>query len=216
MVLRSQLVLASQSTERISLLQQVGLQPDMLYPTDINRNPSKKETASSLAKRLSKTKSEIAIESLKKLGYTGKFYILSADTVVSVGSRILPQTEVLDEAARYLRLLSGRAHRVYTGLTLYTPKKTFRHKLVETRIGFKKLSDNEFNNYLISGEWQGQAGGYSIQGIAGAFVIKLTGSYSNVVGLPLYETCSLLIGEGYPIQSNWRVMNHKLNNHEKS
>ena len=115
-------------------------------------------------------------------------YILAADTVVAVGRRILPKAELLDEAAQCLRLLSGRNHRVYTSICLVTPKEAFRQRLVETRVRFKRLSDEDIEAYLASGEWRGKAGGYAAQGIAGTFIVKIVGSYSNVVGLPLYET----------------------------
>ena len=115
-------------------------------------------------------------------------YILAADTVVAVGRRILPKAELLDEAAQCLRLLSGRNHRVHTAVCLVTPKETFRQRHVETRVRFKRLSDEDIEAYLASGEWRGKAGGYAVQGIAGSFVVKIVGSYSNVVGLPLYET----------------------------
>ena len=117
-----------------------------------------------------------------------------------VGKRVLPKAEVVDEAAACLRLLSGRAHRVYTSICLITPKDTIRERFVETRVRFKRLSRDEFERYLASGEWRGKAGGYAIQGLAGTFVVKLVGSYSNVVGLPLYETVALLDGEGYPVR----------------
>src|SRR6185295_2239813 len=109
----------------------------------------------------------------------------------------------LDDAARCLRLLSGRNHRVYTGVCLVTPKETFRQRLVETRLRFKRLASDELEAYLASGEWRGKAGGYAVQGLAGTFVVKMVGSYSNVVGLPLYETMSLLGGEGYPVHFGW-------------
>ena len=122
---------------------------------------------------------------------------------VAVGRRILPKAELLDEAAQCLRLLSGRNHRVYTAVCLVTPKESFRQRLVETRVRFKRLSEEDIEAYLASGEWRGKAGGYAAQGIAGAFMVKIVGSYSNVVGLPLYETMSLLDGEGYPIRFGW-------------
>ena len=129
--------------------------------------------------------------------------VLAADTVVGVGRRCLPKADLIDQAASCLRLLSGRSHRVYTGITLVTPKGHFRQRLVETRVRFKRLSREDVESYLASGEWRGKAGGYAIQGLAGAFVVKLIGSYSNVVGLPLYETMNLLTGEGYPVHFNW-------------
>lgn len=130
-------------------------------------------------------------------------YILAADTVVWAVGRILPKPDLVDEAAQCLRLLSGRAHRVYTGVTLVTPRGAFRDKLVETRVRFKRLSKDDLEAYLASGEWRGKAGGYAIQGFAGAFVQKIIGSYSSVVGLPVQETMTLLGGEGYPVHINW-------------
>jgi len=129
--------------------------------------------------------------------------VLAADTVVAVGRRILPKCELMEEATQCLRLLSGRAHRVYTGVTLVTPKGAERRRLVETRVRFKRLSSEEIEAYLGAGEWRGKAGGYAIQGLAGAFVVNLVGSYPNVVGLPLYETLGLLNGEGYPTRLLW-------------
>jgi septum formation protein len=130
-------------------------------------------------------------------------YILAADTVVAVGRRILPKAELLDEAAQCLRLLSGRNHRVYTAICVVTPKGTFRQRLVETRVRFKRLSEEDIEAYLASGEWRGKAGGYAAQGIAGSFIVKIVGSYTNVVGLPLYEAMTLLGGEGYPVRFGW-------------
>ena len=130
-------------------------------------------------------------------------FILAADTVVAVGRRILPKCELVEEAADCLRLLSGRQHRVYTGVSLLTPKGAERRRLVETRVRFKRLSGADLEAYLASGEWRGKAGGYAIQGFAGTFVVKLVGSYTSVVGLPLYETMALLDGEGFPVRAAW-------------
>ncbi|PCH48272.1 MAG: septum formation inhibitor Maf [Hyphomicrobiales bacterium] len=207
MAANSKLILASGSPRRLALMQQAGLEPDLLSPVEADETPKKTEAARSLAKRLAKTKAEMAVENMRRSGDLENSYIIAADTVVAVGRRILPKAELLDEAAMCLRLLSGRSHRVYTGVTLVTPKQAFRHRLVETRVRFKKLSKDEFESYLASGEWRGKAGGYAIQGIAGAFVVKLVGSYTNVIGLPLYETTSLLQGEGYPIHFNWITTN---------
>jgi len=199
----AKLILASGSPRRLALLQQVGIEPHSLVAADIDETPLKAEAGRSLAKRLSKNKAEAATQRVDRAGNREGAYILAADTVVSVGRRILPKAELLDEAAYCLRLLSGRAHRVHTGIALITPSGTMRQRLVETRVRFKKLSKNEFESYLACGEWRGKAGGYAIQGFASAFVVKIIGSYSNVVGLPLYETCSLLNGEGYVIHDNW-------------
>ncbi len=156
-----------------------------------------------LAKRLSVTKAQKTHSVLTKDDEVTGF-ILAADTVVAVGRRILPKAETSDEARRYLQLLSGRSHRVYTGLALVTPVGKLRQRLVESRVRFKRLSRQDIDNYLASGEWYGKAGGYGIQGLAGTFIVNLVGSYTNVVGLPLYETTSLLSGEGYQVQAGWK------------
>ena len=199
----SKLVLASGSPRRLALLEQAGITPDLLSPADMDETPHKAEAARSLAKRLAKEKAQVAVANLERIGERESAFVLAADTVVAVGRRILPKCEQLDEASACLRLLSGRAHRVYTGVTLVTPKGVERQRLAETRVRMKKLSRDEFDSYLASGEWRGKAGGYAIQGIAGSFVIKLVGSYTNVVGLPLYETIQLLQGEGFPVHFNW-------------
>lgn len=197
------LVLASGSPRRVALLQQAGLEPDRLLPAEIDETPLRAEHPRSLARRLSREKAERALEILRGEGKAEGCFILAADTVVSVGRRILPKPELVDEASNMLRLLSGRSHRVYSGICLITPKGKIRHKNVETRVRFKRISRDELEAYLGSGEWRGKAGGYAIQGLAGTFVVKLVGSYTNVVGLPLYETVSLLGGEGYPVQLKW-------------
>ena len=185
------------------MLQQAGVEPDSLMPADIDETPLKSEHPRSLAKRLAKEKAERAAELLHARGEGGESFILAADTVVAVGRRILPKAELTDEAANSLRLLSGRSHRVYSGICLITPSGTVRQRLVETRVRFKRLSREELEAYLASGEWRDKAGAYAIQGLAGTFVVKLIGSYSNVVGLPLYETVSLLAGEGFRVHFNW-------------
>jgi nucleoside triphosphate pyrophosphatase len=200
---RPKLVLASASPRRFALLQQIGLEPDALLPADIDESVKKGELPRTLAQRLANEKAAVAARTAKTRPELSGAYVLAADTVVSVGRRILPKCEVLDEADQCLRLLSGRAHRVYTGLCLVTPNGAERHKIVETRVRFKRLSRPEIEAYLASGEWRGKAGGYAIQGLAGAFALKLVGSYSCVVGLPLYETMSLLAGEGFPTFVAW-------------
>jgi septum formation protein len=200
---RPKLILASASPRRLELLQQVGLDPDALIPADLDETPRKGELPRVLAARLADEKADAAAKVAKTRTELTGAYLLAADTVVSVGRRILPKCEVVDEADQCLRLLSGRAHRVYSGLTLITPKGARRHRLVETRVRFKRLSGDEIDAYLAAGEWRGKAGGYAIQGLAGGFVVKLIGSYSSVVGLPLHETLSLLAGEGYPAHILW-------------
>ncbi len=197
------LVLASGSPRRVEMLQQAGIEPDSLLPADIDESPLKSEHPRSVAKRLAKEKAERAVELLRARGEGGEAFVLAADTVVAVGRRMLPKAEMTDEAANSLRLLSGRSHRVYSGITLVTPSGKMRQRLVESRVRFKRLSREELESYLASGEWRGKAGAYAIQGLAGTFIVKLVGSYSNVVGLPLYETVSLLTGEGYRVHFNW-------------
>ena len=199
MSIPQKLVLASGSPRRIELLQQAGIEPDRIFATDIDETPSRAEHPRSLAKRLAQGKADKAAEGLKRLGEEPAF-VLAADTVVAVGRRILPKAETLEDAQDCLKLLSGRAHRVYSGVSVITPAGKARMRLVETRVRFKRLSREEIDFYLASGEWRGKAGGYAIQGLAGAFVVKLVGSYTNVVGLPLYETLSLLTGDGFKMQ----------------
>jgi septum formation protein len=196
------LVLASGSPRRIELLQQAGLEPDRILPADIDETPQRAEHPRSLAKRLSRAKAEKAYATLREEGEADS-YLLAADTVVSVGRRILPKADRIDEASNCIRLLSGRSHRVFTGLCLVAPSGKLRQSVVETRVRFKRLSREEQEAYLASGEWRGKAGGYAIQGLAGTFVVKLVGSYTNVVGLPLYETVNLLVGDGFKVHVNW-------------
>jgi len=203
MIGRPKLVLASGSPRRLALLNQAGIEPDSLQPAEIDEIPVKGELPRALANRLAREKAQVALASVKIDEELRGSYIVAADTVVAVGRRVMPKAEMLEDAAACLRMLSGRNHRVYTGICLVTPKETFRQRLVETRVRFKRLSGEDLEAYLASGEWRGKAGGYAIQGLAGTFVIKMVGSYTNVVGLPLYETLSLLSGEGYPVHFGW-------------
>ena len=200
---RPKLVLASGSPRRLALLNQVGLEPDSLGPVEIDESPERGELPRTLAVRLAREKALASRPRVRGREDIKGAYILAADTVVAVGRRILPKPELLDEAASCLRLLSGRTHRVYSGICLITPGDLERTRLVETRVRFKRLSNEDLENYLASGEWRGKAGGYAIQGLAGSFVTKLVGSYSSVMGLPLYETTTMLAGEGYPVHFGW-------------
>ncbi len=200
---RPRLVLASASPRRLALLQQIGVEPDALIPADIDETPRRGELPRVLASRLAGEKARAAQAIVAKRPELAGAFVLVADTVVCVGRRILPKCEVADEAGACLRLLSGRSHRVYTGVSLITPKGAERRKLVETRLRFKRLTVQEIEAYIASGEWRGKAGGYAIQGLAGAFVAKLIGSYPNVVGLPLNETMGMIAGEGFPAHLFW-------------
>jgi len=184
------LVLASASPRRRALLAQIGIVPDHIEAADIDETAQPGELPRAYAERLAPRKGEaVAANHPHAL-------ILSADTVVACGRRILPKAEDRESAARCLALLSGRRHRVYGGLALRLPDGVLRTRCVE-RVAFKRLSAQEIEGYLESGEWLGKAGGYAIQGRAAMFVRQISGSYSNVVGLPLFETANLLRSAGY-------------------
>jgi septum formation protein len=187
---RPELVLASASPRRIELLALVGITPDRVEPADIDETPLKDETPSRLALRLAVTKAEaVAARSPDAV-------VLAADTVVAVGRRLLEKAADEAEATRFLKLLSGRNHRVFTGVAVAAGGQT-RRRVVDTRVSFKVLSDAEIAAYVASGEWRGKAGAYGVQGRAGAFVTRLVGSYPAVMGLPLFETVNLLNGAGW-------------------
>jgi septum formation protein len=188
-------VLASASPRRLELLRQVGIVPDVIDPANLDETPRKGELPAAYAVRLADEKARAVIPR-----HPGAF-ILAADTVVACGRRILPKTE--DEAsARFcLDLLSGRRHRVHGGIALASPDGRLVLRRVDSQVAFKRLSEPEIAAYLRSGEWCGKAGGYAIQGQAAVLVRWLCGSYSNVVGLPIFETAQLLAGRGY--RPNW-------------
>jgi septum formation protein len=198
------IILASGSPRRIALLQQIGVEPDDVLPAEIDETPKPAEHPSMLAKRLASQKAAAARARLGDAeARAANAIFIAADTVVSVGRRILPKAEFLDEAANCLRLLSGRSHRVHTAVAILTPSGKERLKLAEARVRFKRLSQGELEAYLATGEWQGKAGGYAIQGRAGVFVQRIVGSYSAIVGLPLNETAALLTGEGVRLHDTW-------------
>ena len=185
------LVLASASPRRIELLAQVGIAPDRVVPADIDETPLKAETPPRLADRLARTKAEtVAAREPDAL-------VLAADTVVALGRRLLEKPADEAEARRFLALLSGRNHRVYTGVALKAPGRATAVRVVETRVAFKPLSEDEITAYIATGDWRGKAGGYAIQGPAGAFVRRIAGSHPAVMGLPLYEAVQLLRGAGW-------------------
>jgi septum formation protein len=185
------LILASASPRRLELLAQIGLAPDLIDPADIDETPLAGETPRLLAMRLARAKAAAVAAR-----HAGAF-VLAADTVVAVGRRLLGKPADEADAARMLALLSGRAHRVLTAVAVAAPDGRSAARLSETRLHFKRLTSQETAAYLAGGEWAGKAGGYGVQGYAGAFVIDLNGSYTGVVGLPLYETRALLTGLGY-------------------
>jgi septum formation protein len=184
-------VLASASPRRLDLLRQVDITPDRIDPADLDEGAKPKETPRSLALRLAEAKADLVA------ARNGGAFVLAADTVVAVGRRVLPKADTEAEARACLSLLSGRAHRVETGVAVVSPSGQRASRLVETRVHVKRLAQAEIEAYLASGEWRGKAGGYAIQGRAGGFILDLQGSYSGVVGLPLYESLCLLEGLGW-------------------
>ena len=185
------LVLASASPRRLDLLRQIGLEPDRVDPADIDEIPRPGELPPAHAIRLAEEKARAVMPR-----HPGA-YILAADTVVACGRRILPKPLDAASARACLKMLSGRRHCVYGGIALASPDERLTLRRVDSHVAFKRLSDAEIAAYLCSGEWRGKAGGYAIQGRAAALIRWVSGSYSNVVGLPLFETFQLLIGRGY-------------------
>jgi septum formation protein len=183
------LILASASPRRLDLLKQIGIVPDEVRPADIDETPLKTELPRDHALRL-------GIGKAQAVSAPGSF-ILACDTVVGVGRRILPKAETEQQARDCLALLSGRRHTVYNGIAVIAPDGKLRHRLSETKVKFKALSLEETELYIASGEWQGKAGGYAIQGLAAGFIPHIGGSYSTVVGLSLYDTIQLLKGSGF-------------------
>ena len=187
----ARLVLASASPRRRQLLEQVRLPPDEIAPADVDESPRKGELPRPHAQRLADEKARAVAAS-----FPGDF-VLAADTVVGVGRRILPKAESEADAHHCLALLSGRRHHVFTGVTLIGPDGKARSRTIDTAVTFKRLGEAELAAYIASGEWHGKAGGYAIQGLAAAFIRALNGSYTNVVGLPVFEVVSMLAGAGY-------------------
>jgi septum formation protein len=189
------LVLASASPRRRDLLAQVGIVPDIIQAAAVDETPEKDERPRALAMRLAEAKAR-AVAADHPHGF-----VLGADTVVACGRRILPKPEDEAEARACLELLSGRRHTVYGGVALVCPDGSLRARVVETAVSVKRLQADEIADYLASGEWQGKAGGYAIQGRAARFVKAVSGSYPNVVGLPLFEVVGLLRGAGFPLKT---------------
>lgn len=188
---RAPLILASASPRRRDLLAQIGIVPDEIVAADIDESARAGELPRDHAMRL-------AVEKARAVALQRPAaFVLAADTVVGCGRRILPKAEDESVARDCLALMSGRAHRVYTGVVLAGPAEEHRARVAETRVKVKHLDRHEIDAYIASGEWRGKAGGYAIQGLFAAHVVSIIGSYSNVVGLPLYETAALLNGAGW-------------------
>lgn len=189
--MRNKLILASASPRRRDLLKQIGITPDQIFPSSINETPRSGELPRDLALRLSIEKAEAAGKIHKEC------FILAADTLVACGRRILPKAETREEVEQCLKLLSGRRHHVYGGICITNPQGKTITRVVDTVVQFKTLTKKEIAQYLDSGEGIGKAGGYAIQGLAGGYIKSIRGSYSNVVGLSVYDTMNMLDGAGY-------------------
>lgn len=188
---RKPLILASASPRRLQLLKQINITPDQIVPADIDETEKSGELPRQAAQRL-------AVEKAQKIASDHPHsFILAADTLVACGRRILPKTETEEDARTCLTLLSGRRHHVYGGMALITPEGKIIPRLIDTIVQFKRLSEKDIETYLTTGEWQGVAGGYAIQGYAASFVKSIQGSHSNVVGLSLYDTMKMLEGNGF-------------------
>ena len=187
-----QLVLASASPRRFDLLAQIGITPDLVLPTDIDETPRRGELPAEYARRMALEKADAAAT----LGAPEGAAILAGDTVVARGRMILPKTEAEADARKCLDLLSGRRHRVIGGIALRCPDGRIVSRLVTSRVTIKRLSSAEADAYIITGDWQGKAGGYAIQGPAAALVRHIEGSYSNIVGFSLYDIAAMLRGNG--------------------
>jgi len=185
------LILASASKARLELLESVGIKPDKILNTNIDETPKKSEKPLDYVSR-------IALEKNKSVKKKKIEIVLTADTVVALGRRILQKPNDEEEALYFLNLLSGRRHKVYTSICIFYKEKYYQ-KNVKTTLKMKRLSDDEKKCYLLTDEWKGKAGGYSIQGAASYFFPFISGSYSNVVGLPLTETVGMLLGIGFKI-----------------
>jgi nucleoside triphosphate pyrophosphatase len=185
------LILASASPRRLDLLARIGVSPDEIVPAEIDETPFKAELPAPYARRMAAAKAAAVAQA--------GALILAADTVVAAGRRILPKPASEAEARATLERLSGRRHRVHSAVTLIDANGRARHRLSTSMVAFKRLSEEELRAYLDSGEWRGKAGSYAIQGRAQALVRAISGSYSGIVGLPLFETRALLRAAGYPV-----------------
>jgi septum formation protein len=194
--LNKHFILASSSQRRLELLSQIGIKPDLILSPNIDENIIYKEQPRIYVERMSLEKNKIFHQKYPES------IILTADTVVSVGRRILPKTMDINTAEKCLKIISGRRHKVFTSFTLYSPNSSIKTKTIQSIIKFKRLHPDEISYYLDTKEWKGKAGGYAIQGIAASFVNFISGSYSNVVGLPLAEIYRVLISIGYKFKND--------------
>jgi len=186
-----QLILASASPRRLALLDQIGITPDQVLPADIDETPHLRENPRQLAERLAEAKARVIAEAHPDA------FVLAADTVVALGQRVLGKPDDAAQAKQFLSKLSGRRHRVIGGFCVISPSGQCVVRTVMTQVVFRRLTHQEIDDYIAGDEWRGKAGGYAIQGQAAAFVPRINGTYSNVVGLPLSEVTGVLKGLGY-------------------
>ncbi len=187
---RNRLILASASPRRKKLLEQIGITPSLVVPAIIDEIPKKAERPPEFAKRMALAKAtQVSISNENE-------YILAADTVVAIGRTIFPKAETEDEVREFITRLGGRNHRVYGGICLIKPGGIVINRLIESKVFIRRLSKDELLTYVASEDWKGKAGGYAIQGKAAQFIKKISGSYSNIVGLDIYTTANLLRGCG--------------------
>lgn len=184
-------VLASASPRRLELLRQIGIAPDEVLPADIDETPRKAELPKNYVLRMAVEKARVVREKRQS------HIVLSADTVVALGRRILPKGETEDVARKCLALLSGRRHTVMTAVCVVSELGVEKNRVVSSTLRFKRLTSDEIDDYIASGEWQGKAGAYAVQGKAAGLIPFMSGSYSNIVGLPLFETTHLLKACGH-------------------
>lgn len=192
---RPRLILASASPRRCELLAQIAVEPDEIRAADVDETPQKGELPRVYCRRIAKAKAEATVAGPNEI-------VLAADTTVALGRRILGKPADVKEAERMLRLMSGRRHKVITAVALRRGERRWLRDVVTT-VRMKRLSASEIAAYIASGEWRGKAGGYAIQGLAGAFIPWINGSFTGVVGLPLAETSGLLMAAGYPVHAGW-------------
>ena len=195
-IINKHFILGSGSKRRSDLLKQIGVNPDLIIPPDINEIIKPKELPINYAKRMAFEKNIIFQEQHKQS------IILTADTIVSLGKRVIPKAVSREVAETCLKQLSGRRHKVYTSFAISAPNNILRTKTVQSIVKFKRLDVKEILYYLDSNEWEGKAGGYAIQGVAASFINFISGSYSNIVGLPLAEVYRILLSVGYDFRND--------------
>ncbi len=189
--MKNRIILASASPRRVDLLAQIGIVPDQIIPADIDETPLKGEHPKNLAKRL-------AIQKAQKIYDANKdCFVLAADTTVACGSRLMDKPKDADDARRILNILSGRRHRVYGGICVISPSGKMISRLCETIVASRRLTKSDIEKYIESGDWEGKAGSYAIQGVASTFIKYIAGSYSNIIGLSLYDVSRMLESAGY-------------------